>query len=491
MTEDWKNKLYYGDNLKILRELPSESVDLIYLDPPFNSKANYNVLFREKNGTVPAAQVRAFKDFWHWVEAAETYHEMVTRGPKRVADLLQALRGFLGENDMLAYITMMAPRVVELRRILKPNGTIYLHCDPTASHYLKFLLDAIFGPTCFLNEIVWHYRKWATGKHTFQRNHDVIFLYSKSDSRHRVFNQLFMERAPSTLKRFGTARIISGYDENGRRLPSRTESEHSKGVRQDDVWDIGRVPPIKQLFPTEKPEPLLERIISASSNEGDIVLDPFCGCGTTVAVAERLKRRWIGIDITHLAIALMKHRLEDTFGDELSPYEINGVPEDLKSAEVLAQEDAYQFQYWALSLIDALPVGEQKKGADKGMDGYINFFDDKSGKPKKVVVQVKGGQHVGVGQIRDLEGVMRREDAVIGVFITLQEPTKPMKTEAAAVGFYEPEIYKGKQKFPKLQILTIEELLKGKQLQIPRLQLDTFKKAGLKGKSREQLRLTK
>jgi len=234
-------------------------------------------------------------------------------------------------------------------------------------------------------------------------------------------------------------------------------------------------------YPTQKPESLLERVIQASSNEDDLVLDPFCGCGTTIAVAERLRRRWIGIDITHLAIALMKNRLETAFGKQLSHYEIIGDPKDLASAQALAEQDKYQFQWWALSLIEARPAGEQKKGADQGIDGYIYFFDDNSGKAKKIIVQVKAG-HVIVSQIRDLKGVMEREKAEIGAFITLLEPTEPMKQEAWSAGFYEPEVFRGTQKFPKLQILTIEELLNGKELQYPRMLVDTYKKAKMKKK---------
>ncbi|MDD3579828.1 MAG: DNA methyltransferase, partial [Desulfobacca sp.] len=337
MPSEWKNKLYFGDNLDILREyIQTESVDLIYLDPPFNSQATYNILFAEKSGEQSAAQITAFEDTWHWgLEAERAYHEVVTLGPRKLADLLQALRSFLGSNDMMAYLTMMAIRLDELHRVLKPTGSIYLHCDPTASHYLKLLMDAIFSPASFCNEIIWHYRKWPTGKYIFQRNHDVILFYSRSSSKKRAFNQLYMARALSTLKRFGKSKIISGYDDSGQRIPSKVDESESVGVRQDDVWEIGRVPPIKQLFPTQKPELLLERIIKASSNEGDILLDPFCGCGTAVVVAERLNRHWLGIDITHLAITLIKKRLQDTFGPELTPYAEIGAPEDYPSAEAL------------------------------------------------------------------------------------------------------------------------------------------------------------
>ena len=285
------NTLYYGDNLDVLRRhVRGESVDLVYLDPPFNSNADYNVLF-EEHGEKATAQVRAFTDTWEWNTAASAaYQEMVELGGP-VAETMRAFRTMLGATDMLAYLSMMAPRLVELRAVLKPTGSIFLHCDPTASHYLKLLMDAVFGHENFVNEIIWHYRKWPTGSYTFQRNHDVILFYSRTRTRDRTFNQLFMDRAPSTLKRFGKARIVSGHDDQGRRLPSQMAEGESAGVRMDDVWDIGRVPPIKQLFPTEKPPALLERIITAASKPGDVVLDPFCGCGTAVVVAQELVSR--------------------------------------------------------------------------------------------------------------------------------------------------------------------------------------------------------
>lgn len=276
------NKLYYGDNLDVLQQhIADESVDLVYLDPPFNSNSNYNVLFAEEDGTRAAAQIEAFTDTWRWDQAAVRDFELTVEQGGHVADVLIAMRTYLGASDLLAYLSMMAPRLIELRRVMKPNASIYLHCDPTASHYLKLLMDGVFGPENFVNEVIWHYRKWSGGKRTFQRNHDVIFFYSRSQDTNRTFNQLFMDRAPSTLKRFGNSKIISGYDDAGKRIPAQTSDEDSEGVRMDDVWDIGRVPPIKQLFPTQKPEALLERIIEASSNPGDVVLDPFCGCEPT------------------------------------------------------------------------------------------------------------------------------------------------------------------------------------------------------------------
>ncbi len=306
-----KNTLFFGNNLAVLRNhIGAESVDLVYLDPPFKSNQDF---------------YRAFTDTWEWnATSAASFHETVDRGGD-VSLVMQAFRTALGgRNDMLAYLSMMAPRLVELQRVLKPEGSIYLHCDPTAGHYLKLLLDAIFGPQNFLNEIIWHYRKWPSGKYTFQRNHDVILFYAKSGSRERVFNQQYMARAASTLKRFGTAKIVSGYDNDGVRRPSETSDESSEGVRMDDVWEIARVAPIKQLYPTQKPQALLERIIKTSSNEGQLILDPFCGGGSSIIAAQGLNRRWLGIDNTHLAIRVVRQRLADSFPDQQISYDVVG-----------------------------------------------------------------------------------------------------------------------------------------------------------------------
>jgi site-specific DNA-methyltransferase (adenine-specific) len=529
MLNEWKNKLYFGDNLDILRShLPDESVDLIYLDPPFNSNASYNVLFQEKTGEKSAAQITAFEDTWHWGrESEEMYHDLVTQGPDPLVSLIQTLRAFLGSNDMMAYLTMMAPRLAELHRVLKGTGSIYLHCDPTASHYLKLLMDAIFGPVNFRNEIIWK----RTSAHNSSRKlgpvHDTILFYSKSqrylwNTLYRPLDESYAEshysniengrrykrqdvtgagirhgetgqpwrgidptakgrhwmRPPAELEKMDDAGLIYWPDKPGAWPYLKLFLDERPGMPLQDVWDdINPVNPVAKErlgYPTQKPEALLERIIKESSNEGDLVLDPFCGCGTSISVAERLHRRWIGLDITHLAISLMRHRLNDAFGAELSPYEVIGDPKDLSSAVALAQEDRYQFQWWALSLIDARPV-HYKKGADHGIDGVIHFFDDNSGRAKKAVVQVKSG-HVKVGDVRDLKGVIEREKAEIGFFITLESPTSPMLKEAAAAGFYIPKHFPG-YKFPKLQILTIEELLNGKQAEYPRMNVATFKKA--------------
>jgi len=479
-----KNKLFFGDNLEIMREhINDESVDLIYLDPPFNSKATYNVLFKEKNGSESAAQIHAFEDTWHWDQTSEaTYHEIVTECPKKLSDLIQALRSFLGSNDMMAYLTMMAIRLNEMHRILKATGTIYLHCDPTASHYLKLVMDAIFGHKNFRNEIAWCYRGAGYPKKDFGKRHDIILRYSKSNNYIFNLDAVREEYAEATKERF---KHYIGNIRNGKDFG--TQKLHPLGRQPDDWWQIQPIAPSARArlgYPTQKPEALLDKIIKGSSNENDVVFDPFCGCGTTISVAEHLHRKWIGIDVTHLAITLIKHRLADTFGPELSEYDVMGEPKDLSGAKALKDQDRYQFEWWALGLVHARPAKDKKKGADTGIDGYIYFFDDNSKKPKKIIVQVKSG-HVTVSQIRDLKGVLKRERAVIGAFLTLDQPTKPMITEACSAGFYEPANFPGR-KFPRIQILTIEELLQGKKIEYQSLRDFTFKEAQRKSKRKDE-----
>ncbi|MDI6798033.1 MAG: DNA methyltransferase, partial [Desulfatibacillaceae bacterium] len=416
---------------------------------------------------------------WHWGhESEEAYHELVTQGQKKLADLMHAMRSFLGTNDMMAYLTMMAIRLVEMRRVLKSTGSIYLHCDPKASHYLKLFLDAIFGYKNFLNEIVWCYRQGGRGNRVFPRKHDIIFWYSKGVN-------YYFDPDNIRIPYHGTG----GYVSTGRNIVGGKEYWlNPKGKIPEDWWDIPALTPTDKErlgYPTQKPESLLERIIYSSSKEGDVVMDPFCGCGTTLSVSERLNRKWIGIDITHLAITLMKHRLEDTFGFEMAPYDVMGDPKDISGAKALAEHDRYQFEWWALGKVSARPAQDKKKGADSGVDGYLYFLDDNSGQPKKIIIQVKSG-NVKRGDIATLKGDMEREKAVIGAFLTLSEPTRPMKEEAAAAGIYTSKHFLRKR-YPKLQILTIEDILDGKQIEFPRVAAEiTFKKAVRKRKKKEE-----
>ena len=435
-----KNLLYYGENLDVLRRhVGDESVDLIYLDPPFKSNKDYNVLFDEQDGSRSAAQIKAFDDTWTWDQgAAVAYQEIVEKGPEPVSRAMQAFRSLLGENDMLAYLSMMAPRLVELRRVLKPTGSIYLHCDWTASAHLRLLMDAVFAPGNFLNNVVWCYALGGSSARYWPRKHDDLLWYSKTKDGH----YFEASRIPATSLRM--------------------KGEMKKAL---DWWPI---PTINNMarerlgYPTQKPEALLERIVESSSKKGDVVLDPFCGGGTTPAAAQRLERQWIGIDITHLAITLTKHRLLHAFSDV--EFDVIGEPVTLPDAKVLAKEDPYQFQWWALGLVGARPA-EQKKGADEGIDGRLYFHDEAAGAAtKQIVLQVKSGK-TGPKDVRDLRGVIEREAAEIGVLITLQEPTQAMRTEAAKAGFYESPGWKTRH--PRLQIITVAELLDGKGIDYP------------------------
>jgi len=484
-----KNTLFYGDNLQILREyIANESIDLIYLDPPFNSKRTYNVLFKDESGEESAAQIAAFDDTWHWdASAEEAYRELVIEASDEVSKLIGALRDFIGTNQMLAYLVMMAVRLVELHRVLKPTGSLYLHCDPTASHYLKIILDTIFGVKNFRNEVVWHYGGWTHAKmRHFPRKHDVIFFYTKSS-----FGEFYPISISWTRDEYIAVRKQAIHkDANGREyIYDKRGNAGSKryldvalkeGRPVDSVWDIRPLTSSSKErlgYPTQKPIALLERILQASSKARDVILDPFCGCGTTIAAAEKLDRKWIGIDVTHLAISLQKYRLQESFPE--AEFEVIGEPESVKAARYLAEQDRFQFEWWALSLVKARPgkaaKGSKrgKKGADKGIDGVLTFIDGARRKPKRVLVQVKSGK-VSSRDIRDLVGTVEREKAVMGVFITLEQPSKPMRTEAVSAGFYESSLWGGK--YPKIQILTIEDLFGGAKIEMPTA-MRGFKKA--------------
>lgn len=505
------NHLYYGDNLDVLRrEIGDGTVDLVYLDPPFNSNANYNILFRSPTGDNADAQIEAFEDTWHWNDRAEDAFDQVARsGHTKAFDLLNAMRGFLGDNDMMAYLSMMAVRLVELHRVLKPTGSLYLHCDPTASHYLKLLLDGVFGPINIGNEIIWK----RTGAHSDSTRmgaiHDVIFYYRRGEQPvwnkvYQAYDEAYVQthyrRVDARGRRYrtdnATALGLSGggytYEWNGVtkiwRYPlERMQSLHDAGrlhytrsgtpeyiryldemagVPLQSIWsDIAPLNSQAQErlgYPTQKPLALLERIIAASSNEGDVVLDPFCGCGTAVHAAQKLHRQWIGIDVTHLAISLIEKRMQAAFPGVA--FTVEGTPKDLASAEDLARRDKYRFQWWAVSMVDAMPYGGRKKGADGGINGIIYFKPD-GRRTERALVSVKGGEHVGVPMIRDLHSAMTREKATAAVFVTRSLPTKPMEREAAAAGrFTAPATGKS---YPRLQIITLAEQFRGRRPDLP------------------------
>lgn len=533
------NRLYFGDNLLVLKEhIADESVDLIYLDPPFNSNANYNVLFKEHDGAQAASQIKAFEDTWRWDEnAAQAYYDTVEAGGK-LSETLQAFRKLVGESDMLAYLAMMAPRLRELRRVLKSSGSIYLHCDPTASHYLKLLMDGVFGPKFYRNEIVWQ-RTNAKGLAftRFANNHDVLLAYSRAEQ--CVWNSQYTKHDPKyvqkfyrhveldTNRRYRLADLTNpnknrpnltyeflGVTRVWRWTRDRMERAHKAGLIIQSA--PGKVPQLKRYldeqegnpvgdtwtdilpvqaqaaerlgYPTQKPIALLERIISASSDPQAIVLDPFCGCGTTIDAAQKLGRRWIGIDITHLAVNLIRHRLRDSYGEEIAKtYDVVGEPASIVDARILAESDRYQFQWWALGLVGARPA-EKKKGADKGIDGRLYFHDDHGGdETKQIIISVKSGK-IGVKDVRELKAVVDREKAQIGVLISMHPTTRDMRGEAAAAGHY----VSPWGKHGKLQLLTIGDLLEGKRIDMPKATGAnvTFKKAPKhKRKGGEQLHL--
>lgn len=539
MTILERNTLFYGDNLDILREhFPDACVDLIYLDPPFNSNRSYNVLFRDESGKAADAQITAFDDTWHWGDKAEeTFNELRSHARPEVFQMIDALRAFIGSNQMMAYLVMMAARLAELHRVLKPTGSLYLHCDPTASHYLKIVLDTIFEGDQFRSEIIWKRSHSHNSAKRYGPIHDVIFFYSKSERYNwndirQDYTQEYLDLyfkfddhdgrgvywtgdiTGSGTRKGETGKPWRGFDptSKGRHWmyppdvleeldadnrifwPKSSEAwpklkryhAEAKGVPLQDLWDdiyglstMGGDKKERLGYPTQKPLALLERIIQASSNPGDIVLDPFCGCGTAVAAAQKLGRRWIGIDITHLALYLQKKRLKDAF--KLEPrrdYQVIGEPVDLASAHQLAQEDRYQFQWWALSLIeDAKPLGGDdrtgKKGKDAGIDGIAFFVEGARGKAGKIIIQVKSGS-VKSGDIRDLAGVLAREKADIGVFVTLHPPTKDMLKEATLAGYYHSDRWQ--KDYPRLQILTIQQLLAGAVVQSPAT-INPYKKA--------------
>ena len=508
-----KNTLYYGDNLDIMREhITDESVDLVYLDPPFNSARDYNVLFKQAKKDENQAQITAFTDTWQW---SKRHYEEFFDNPKnaKLFDLMESLYRFLGQSEMMAYLVMMAPRLLELHRVLKPTGSLYLHCDPTASHYLKVLLDVIFGPTLFRSSITWkRYSAHNDAKWSYANVTDTVFYYVKSKS--TPFNVIRVPLDESYIKKFFThidekgrryacnnlqspnprpnlTYEYKGYppppngwkvsrnkmeelDRQGRlefpnnpkgRIRLRYFLDDMEGQPVNNLWDD--IAPLasshaeRMGYPTQKPLALLERIISASSNPGDVVFDPFCGCGTAVVAAERLGRQWIGIDVTFIAIDLMVDRLKGLQLVRDQHYDIKGDPYDAHSARKLFEQSPKQFEIWAVRKVDGVP--QPDKSGDKGVDGKV-YFGDENSKLGWAVCQVKGG-HLTPSVLRDFAHVIERDKAGMGFFICLDTPTKGMYREAEELGFFEAP---SGRKIPKLQIRTIKELLEGKEFDYPR-----------------------
>lgn len=515
------NKLYFGDNLDILRQyVPDQSVDLIYLDPPFNSKVDYNVLFRSPAVDAASAQVEAFRDTWTWLDEAEFAYDSIMSEGGGLASIIGALHQALGESDMMAYLVMMAQRLQALRKTLKPSGSLYLHCDPTASHYLKVVLDGIFGPLGFQGEIIWKRTNSRGTKGRWPRLHDTILFYAAGNT--KTFTSLKARgdnsKIPHTLitkadglkyqtyeltgagvtKEGDSGKPWRGFDPSGmgrhwgtspdeldrldfrgeihwpanggwpRRIALEPFDPNTRKVPVGDVWtDIDRLNQTAKErlgYPTQKPLALLERIILASSRPGDVVLDPFCGCGTTVEAAQRLGRTWIGIDVAIHAIKVIEARLTERLG--AVAYQLEGMPRDYESARQLAERDKYQFQWWANYLFNPHALREQKKGADRGIDGEIYFPNGPGRRWGRLLTSVKGGNSVGPAMVRDFRGVIERERAEMGLFICLNRPTTAMLTEAAAAGVA--DTVHGA--IPRIQIVAIEDWFQGKLPSLPPLE---------------------
>lgn len=515
-----QNTLYYGDNLDWLtndKVFPAAFVDLVYLDPPFNSNRNYNVLFKGKAGHEAQAQIHAFTDTWEWSEEEYGKVRRSQRVPSKVKDALEAMVGLTGKNDLTGYLVMMAPRLAELHRVLKPTGSLYLHCDTTASHYLKLLLDAVFGVENYRNEITW---KRTTGRsHT---NHDskrwgdmtdIILFYARSEQTplkmlHRTNNasyiassfthkdpdgRLYMiDNLASPSPRLNLMYEYKGYkppakgwavsrekmeqwDVEGRlHFPTSTSGrirrkrylDELEGETIQNLWDdinaIGSQAKERLGYPTQKPLALLRRIIEASSNAGDIVLDPFCGCGTAVVAAEELNRHWLGIDITSLAIGVVEKRIVAVHPD--ANFVVQGLPDREEDALELARRNKYDFQDWVVLKLGGQPIhesapGKAKKGADDGIDGVI-YFEDAKGS-HKAYISVKGGQNYGVEMLRDLDGAVNDKGGVIGVLVIIGEPTRPMRELANRSPLWESEDSLGNvHEYPRLQVISVDDLIK-------------------------------
>ncbi|RWQ62380.1 DNA methyltransferase [Mesorhizobium sp.] len=510
------NKLYFGDNLDWLPKIERESVDLIYLDPPFNSQATYNILYKSPSGKDGGAQYQAFEDSWQWGPAADYAFALVRNSQSPAYGILTALNNFMQKSDLMAYLTMMTARLLAMKRVLKPTGSIFLHCDSSASHYLKIILDQIFSEGGFQNEIIW---RRSTGKSLMTRrlptNHDSILLYSGGDSAWNAdegFAPYDPDNLPETIKtkyryvddqgrryrldnlinpnsnrpnltyeflgvtrvwRWTRERMQAAYEaglivqNSSGRVPSfKRFLDKQRGMPLDDVWTD--IPPINSQaaerlgYPTQKPLPLLERIIRLSTNPGDVVLDPFCGCGTAIEAAQRLGRKWIGIDVTVLAIDVVERRLRKMKVQNKIHYEVEGIPRDVDGAHRLFEEDPHDFQLWALTMVDGQPREGGKKGADKGVDGLIYYqHDGKTILP--AIVSVKGGRNIHADHIRDLIGTMHSQAAELGVFITLNEPTSAMMKAAREAGSVEAF----NKLRPRVQIRTIEQLFAGQKPDLP------------------------
>jgi len=451
-----RNTLYYGDCLEVMEKFDDNSVDLIYLDPPFNSKADYNIIFgTQSNGgdRNDLAQLTAFTDTWEWDEKADRRVRLIKGAIAHPAH--RAIRAFSeiypDGSGMLSYLSYMAERIAAMRRLLKDTGTIYLHCDPNASHYLKLILDEVFGKANFRNEVIWHYTGGGRSKTYFSRKHDVIFVYGKTDA--RIFN-LDAIRVPY--------KETSGYAKSGITGKSgKRYAPHPKGTPVDDVWNLPIINPMSSErlgYPTQKPLALLKRIVMASSNEGDLVLDPFCGCGTAIEAAHLLGRNWVGIDISSYAIEVIRReRMKDMRID------LAGVPKDAKGAADFSAQRPFEYEKWAVTRIPGFAPNTVQRG-DGGIDGRALIFGAEKGEDL-CIAQVKGGKP-NIDALRAFVSIIAGGKAAIGVFITLQKWDTPAVQKCVSdAGVFK----RGATEFNRLVMYSIEDYFRGVEPKLPPL----------------------
>ena len=477
--------LVRGDNLEEMRKFPDECIDLIATDPPFNSNRNYFVPYRDEHGQEPDTLVRAFKDTWTWGEAAETaYGELIVEVGGQVGDTIQGVRQFLNETPMMAYLVMMAVRLVEMHRILKSTGSLYLHCDSSASHYLKIILDAVFGNAQFQNEIVWNKNRFSrNSKRCFARMNDIIFFYSKG--KENTFNIQYVERKKKQVKEKGYDTVVDGgvsklliyekekveeaeldLDRYDVIVEVKEDSAPAMGQVWSDINPLNSRAKERTTYPTQKPIELYKRIIEASSNNRNLVLDPFCGCGTTLMAAEELNRQWIGIDLTYLATGAVKLQIEKLFPQLRNEITIAGTPENEEQALELARDNPFGFEDWCITHVLKFKPNARRV-ADGGIDGTFRFpIGRVRGRQAYglAVAQVKGGNYT-LGHIRDFRTAMQNEGADLGVFVVTRPPSRGMLTEAAKSGTYNHPSYEFSA--PALQIYEIQDYFRGVPPQLP------------------------
>ena len=469
------NRLYFGDCLTIMRDhMRSGSVDLIYLDPPFNSNREYNAIYKDETGRPLPDQIEAFCDLWTLDEERERALRsmpvlMREAGIEdEVAEFWKRWMNALRKTQprLLAYLSYMVERLLQMKVILKPTGSLYLHCDPTASHYIKAMMDALFGHQNFRNEIVWSYRRWPAKSQDFQTMHDIILRYSRGKS--VTWNQLYEPLAKSTVKRFGSKKQVADFS-TGKRLPRQLEEE-SPNAPMRDVWDISIIAPVsneRMGYATQKPLKLLDRIIRASSDEGDVVFDPFCGCATTLEAAHNLSRKWIGIDIAiHAIKRVARVRLVDRCGlVEGQDFTIDGVPRNMEGAKDLWGRDKYHFQRWAVEQVDGFVT--TRRTADGGIDGRLYFALPMEKSLQSMAIEVKGGKNVSIRDLRALKGVLDNDTALMAGFIVMDElgETKDRNFHRfmAEAGDLDVEGIK----YARMQMLTVEEIMEGKRFHTP------------------------